>query len=202
MFDINTLFSFQAGTVNRGSDVIGAGLVVNDWCAFTGLDTTATEISVIEATFSTYIYYLIVSMRDLSSTPLYRTPRSKLKRGRWRDARRSHRQLGMIATIEYLILALCHSLGRFGASYNTCNLYFTSTHFCKQKKSLLCHHQMSRLPHQPSRQTPTIWMEYPVRDTYCVKSVLRAHPNLNTQPQPQAFKVPCLSQRHSTRPTP
>lgn len=37
--------------MNRGSDVLGAGCVVNDWSAFVGMSSTSTEISVIESVF-------------------------------------------------------------------------------------------------------------------------------------------------------
>lgn len=41
-----------SGTVNRGSKLLGSGIVVNDWTAFVGANTTSTEIAVIESIFN------------------------------------------------------------------------------------------------------------------------------------------------------
>ncbi|KRH92504.1 Translation initiation factor 6 (eIF-6) [Pseudoloma neurophilia] len=51
--ELSQLLSLQvmAGTVNKGTSVIGGGIVVNDWSLFIGSNSTTTEMSVAERVF-------------------------------------------------------------------------------------------------------------------------------------------------------
>ena len=121
-------------------------------------------------------YPLISSVRDLSLPHSNRTPGSKFKCCRRRDARCSHRQLGMIGTIEYLFVVCVAVSAFFHTSWHHQIPVICTSHLPTfASKRSCCVIIKHRLPHIQSRQASAHYPgEYPVlvMDTYRVKTVL------------------------------